>query len=108
MPVLAARARHRAGARVPHGITANAIYLAYALILFEPPEPGLEALVRAIQNPIACMPQWTRYATVTASAFLAAGRTVEAANEVEKGLTLATERHARGYRAPLLRLSPKS
>ncbi len=90
---------------VPHGITANAIHLAYALILLNRSEPALDGMVRAIHNPIVGMPQWTRYATVTASVFLAAGRTVEAANEVEKGLTLATERHARGYRAPLLRLS---
>jgi hypothetical protein len=50
------------------------------------------------------MPQWTRYGTVPASAYLAAGRIAEATGEVDKGLAMVTERQARGYRGPLLRL----
>jgi hypothetical protein len=41
---------------------------------------------------------------VTASAYLAADRPAEAQGEIEQGLSLASERRARGYRAQLLRL----
>jgi len=89
---------------LPHGTTANSLYLAYALILSNRRDAGLEALTRALQHQISFMPQWTRYGTVPAAAYLLAGRLAEAAAEVEKGLALIAERHARGYRAPLLRL----
>ena len=89
---------------LPHGVTANLLYLAYALILSDRRESGLEALGRAVHHQIAFMPQWTRYGTVTAGAYLAAGRIAEATGEVDKGLAMATERQARGYRGPLLRL----
>ena len=88
----------------PHGITANALYLAYALVLLGRHEPGLEALTRALEKPIAFMPQWTRYHTLPAVAYLLAGRLEEAAREAEQGLVLVTERQALGYRAPLLRV----
>jgi len=41
---------------------------------------------------------------VTASAYLAAGCLEQARAETRQGLTVAAERNARGYRAPLLRL----
>ena len=83
---------------------ANQLYLAYAHILSNRHESGLEALARAIQHDVAFTPQWTRYGTVTAGAYLAAGRIAEAASEVDRGLAMVTERQARGYRGPLLRL----
>jgi len=89
---------------LPHGVTANLLYLAYALIVSNRQESGLEALRRAVQHEITFMPQWTRYGTVTATAYLAAGCIAEAASEVDKGLAMVAERQARGYRGPLLRL----
>jgi class 3 adenylate cyclase len=89
---------------LPHGVTANLLYLAYALILSDRRESGLEALGRAVHHQIAFMPQWTRYGTVTAGAYLAAGCLAEATGEVDKGLAMVTERQASGYRGPLLRL----
>jgi ATP/maltotriose-dependent transcriptional regulator MalT len=41
---------------------------------------------------------------VTASTYVAAGCFEEARTELQHGLTAATQRNARGYRAPLLRL----
>jgi len=89
---------------LPHGVTANLLYLAYALILSNRHESGLEALDRAVQHEITFMPQWTRYGIVSAAAYLAAGRIVEAASEVDKGLAMVAERQARGYRGPLIRI----
>jgi hypothetical protein len=89
---------------IPHGVTANSLYLAYALVLSGRYEPGLEAVTRAMQKPITFMPQWTRYGTVPAIAYLLGGHLVEAAREADRGLALVTERGARGYRAPLLRI----
>jgi len=89
---------------LPHGVTANLLYLALALILSNRHESGLEMLGRAVQHEIVFMPQWTRFGTVPASAYLAAGRLAEAAVHVDKGLSMVTERRARGYRGPLLRL----
>jgi class 3 adenylate cyclase/tetratricopeptide (TPR) repeat protein len=89
---------------LPHGVTANLLYLALASILSNRHESGLEMLGRAVQHEIVFMPQWTRFGTVPASAYLAAGRPAEAAVHVDKGLSMVTERRARGYRAPLLRL----
>lgn len=62
---------------LPHGVTANLLYLAYALILSNRHESGLEALGRAVQHQIVFMPQWTCYGTVPAGAYLAAGRIAE-------------------------------
>ena len=90
--------------RYPTASLRNALYLAYALVLLGRHEPGLEALTRAVENPIAFMPQWTRYGTLPAVAYLLAGRLDEAAREADQGLALVTERQARGYRAPLLRV----
>ena len=89
---------------LPHGVTSNLLYLAYALILSNRHESGLEALDRAVQHEITFMPQWTRYGSVTAAAYLAAGRIVEATREVDKGLAMVAERQARGYRGPLIRM----
>ena len=88
----------------PHGITANSLYLAYALVLSGRHEPGLEVVARATQKSIAFMPQWTRYGTVPAVAYLLGGRLADAAAEADSGLALVAERGARGYRAPLLRI----
>jgi hypothetical protein len=57
-----------------------------------------------VQEPIAFMPQWTRYGTLPAVAYLLAGRLDEAADQADKGLALVMERRARGYRAALLRV----
>ena len=90
---------------IPHGVTANSLYLAYALVLSSRHDPGLEALARArMQTPIVFMPQWTRYGTVPAVVYLLGGRLAEAASEADRGLALAAERGALGYRAPLLRI----
>jgi hypothetical protein len=53
------------------------------------------------------MPQWTRYGTVPAVAYLLGGRLDAAASEAERGLAMVAERRARGYRAPLLRIQPE-
>jgi hypothetical protein len=79
---------------LPHGLTANALYLAYALVLLGRHESGLEALTRAVQKPIAFMPQCTRYGTLPAVAYLLANRLDEAADEADKGLALVSERQA--------------
>ena len=88
-----------------HGITANSLYLGYALLLLGDRERGLECLARAVEQPLGSFVlQWTRYRTVTASVYLAAGEIERAAAEVSEGLAEAVKRQARGYRAPLLRL----
>ena len=52
----------------PHGSVVNSLYLAYALMLMNRREAGLESLTRALQHHIAFMAQWTRYGTISASA----------------------------------------
>ncbi len=88
-----------------HGIVGNSLYLGYGLLLLGRRERGLECLARGLGQLVGgFIPQWTRYATVTASAYLAAGHLSEAHSEITQGLSLATERQARGYLPPLLRL----
>jgi tetratricopeptide (TPR) repeat protein len=87
-----------------HGICANAIYLAWALVLEGGRDRALEYLARGLERPAGTYLQWTRFGTVTASAYLAAGRPDAARQEIARGFAAATERDARGYRAPLLRL----
>jgi tetratricopeptide (TPR) repeat protein len=86
----------------------NETYLAYALILVGEAERGLEHLNRAAGRQVAFKPQHTRYSTVTANAYLAARRPIEARAEIDKGLALVADRHARGYRGPLLRLGAEA
>ena len=77
-------------------------YFAYALALLGRREQALEFLAEIRQH----MPSWDvgRYGTVAASAYLAAGCPGEARVEIRQALAAATERNARGHRAPLLRL----
>src|SRR5260370_8523336 len=76
---------------LPHGVTANLLYLAYALILSNRHESGLEALGRAVQLPITFTPQWTRYGTIPPAAYLAAGRIADPAAEVAERLAQVAE-----------------
>jgi tetratricopeptide (TPR) repeat protein len=78
---------------------------AYALILLGERERGLECLARVLEKSTGVQntPRWHHYATVTASAYLAAGCPEEARAEIRQGLAPATE-NAWGYRAPWLRL----
>ena len=75
-----------------HGICANAIYLAWALLLDGGRARALEYLTRGLERPTGALLQWTRFGTVTASAYLAAGRPEAAGQEIARGLTAATER----------------
>ena len=85
---------------------------AYALILLGERERGLECLARGVEKSTGvaitpgarATPRWHHYATVTASAYLAAGCPEEARAEIRQGLAAATERNAWGYRSPWLRL----
>jgi len=89
-----------------HGTIRASSYLAYTLVLLGERERGLECLARVHEmSTEAIDARWvTGYGTVTASAYLAAGCPEEARAEIRQGLAAATERNARGYRAPLLRL----
>ncbi|MGH7318397.1 MAG: hypothetical protein ACRELA_02055 [Candidatus Rokuibacteriota bacterium] len=92
-----------------HGIISSSLYLGYGLLLLGQRERGLECVARALQRSVgAFMPQWTRYGTMTAGAYLAGGRLADARAEIAQGLALVTERNARGYRAPLLRLQAEA
>jgi tetratricopeptide (TPR) repeat protein len=86
-----------------HGICANAIYLAWALLL-DARSGAFDYLARGLAHPPGALYQWTRFGTVTASAYLTDGRLAEAGREISRGLEAVNERDARGYRAPLLRL----
>jgi len=82
-------------------------YFAYALTLLGERDRGLEVLARVLE-PLAegLTPQWDvgRNHMLTASVYLAAGCPGEARVVVRQGLAAVTERNARAYRAPLLRL----
>ncbi len=85
-------------------------YFAYALTLLGQRERGLELLSRVLeQSTEGLTPPWDlgRHQTLTASVYLAAGRPEEARVEVRQGLAATTERNARAYRAPLLRLEAR-
>jgi tetratricopeptide (TPR) repeat protein len=87
-----------------HGICANGIYLAWAALLTGNQARGLECLTRGLERTPGALMQWTRYGTVSAAAYLAAGRPDEARRVIAHGLAEVAARDARGYRAPLLRL----
>jgi len=87
-----------------HGICANAIYLAWALLLTGHHARGLEYLDRGLARNAGAPLQWTRFGTVTAAAYLIAQRPDQARRVITAGVTALAERDARGYRAPLLRL----
>jgi class 3 adenylate cyclase/tetratricopeptide (TPR) repeat protein len=87
-----------------NGICVNGIYLAWAALLTGNQARGLECLARGLERPPGALLQWTRYGTVTAAAYLAAGRPDEARRVIARGLAEVAARDARGYRAPLLRL----
>jgi tetratricopeptide (TPR) repeat protein len=75
------------------------------VILLGERERGLECLTRVLEKStgIQNTPRWHHYATVTASAYLAAGCPEEARAEIRQGLAAATE-NAWGHRAPWLRV----
>ena len=87
-----------------HGLCANGVYLAWAALLTGNRARGLECLERGLERPAGALMQWTRFGTVTAAVYLAAGRPDEARRLIAQGLTAVAERDARGYRASLLRL----
>ena len=87
-----------------HGICANGVYLAWAYVLGGNGPRGLEYLARGLERPAGALLQWTRFGTVTAATYLAAQRPHEARDIIASSLTAMTERGARGYHAPLLRL----
>ena len=87
-----------------HGICANGMYLAWALLVRGERDRGLETLHRGLERQAGALLQWTRFGTVTAAAYLAAERPDEARRAIATGLMAVAERGARGYRAPLLRL----
>ena len=99
-----ARPGHCRGARLVHGICANAIYLAWALLLGGGRADAFDYLARGLARPAGALYQWTRFGTVTASACLAGGRLDEAEREIARGWEGVAGREAHGYRAPLLRL----
>ncbi len=80
-------------------------HLAYALALLGEGERGVGCLARALERWTGRM---TRRVpgrqTMIASAYVAAGFLEEARAEIQRGLAEATERNARGFLAPLLRL----
>jgi class 3 adenylate cyclase/tetratricopeptide (TPR) repeat protein len=87
-----------------HGICANGLYLAWALLLDGQRTAGLDCLARGLARPAGALLQWTRFHTVTATLYLMAGQRAAARTEITRGLAASAEREARGYRAPLLRL----
>ncbi len=89
-----------------HGTVRTSARLAYTLALLGERERGLECLARAIERWSGTMMlgYGLGHRTLTASAYLAAGRPEEARAAIQQGLAVATEGRARGYQAPLLRL----
>jgi tetratricopeptide (TPR) repeat protein len=89
---------------VTHGICANGVYLAWALCLAGERTRGLDHLDRALERHATALMQWTRFGTVTATAYLASGRLTDARRVLSAGMAAAAEREARGYHATLKRL----
>jgi class 3 adenylate cyclase/tetratricopeptide (TPR) repeat protein len=89
---------------LPHGICANGVYLAWVSFLSNQHERGLDCLERGLERHAPVALQWTRYGSVTATAYLEAGRPDHARRVIAEGLTTARERGAQGYVGPLLRL----
>jgi tetratricopeptide (TPR) repeat protein len=90
------------------GTVRAAALLAYTLVLLGERDRGLEFLARAGERSAKARVTHhgpaTGYGTVTASAYLVANRTTEAAIELQHGLAAVAARNARGYRPSLLRL----
>jgi tetratricopeptide (TPR) repeat protein len=83
----------------------NSSHLAYTLVLLGERERALGCLARALERWAgAIVSQQLGYRTMTASVYLAAGCLEEAGADIRRGLAEATERDARGFLAPLLRL----
>jgi predicted ATPase/class 3 adenylate cyclase len=91
-----------------HGTCANGIYLAWALLLDGRPHGALDLLAHGLAREPGALLQWTRFRTVTASAYLAAGQVEAARQEIARGLAAVAERDARGYRPSLLRLEAEA
>jgi ATP/maltotriose-dependent transcriptional regulator MalT len=92
-----------------HGVCANAVYLGWAAALSGDHGRAIELVERGIeQRAGGAVMQWTRYGTVTARVYLAAGRLAPARQALAEGAQAARERQARGYRAPLLRLEAEA
>ena len=87
-----------------HGVCANGLYLAWASLLGGDRARGLEYLERGLERPAGAQLQWTRFGSVPAAVYLAAGCPDKARPIIARGLADVTERDARGYRGPLLRL----
>ena len=79
-------------------------YLAYALVLLGKSQECLQCLARTVPSSTGAKPPWHGYGAMRARAYLAADCRDEAYGEIRHGLVAATERNARGYRGPLLRL----
>jgi tetratricopeptide (TPR) repeat protein len=90
-----------------HSTVAGGIYLAHALALGGRHEEGLATLGKALEAARGGYPLvnvWAKFGSLPAAVFLAAGQLAEARSEIERGLSLLTERHALGHRAALLSL----
>ena len=92
-----------------HGVCANAVYLGWAAALSGDHGRAIDLIERGLeQRSGGAVMQWTRYGTVTAAVYLAAERLAPARQALAEGAQAATERQARGYRAPLLRLEAEA
>jgi hypothetical protein len=91
-----------------HGVCANAVYLGWAAALSGDHGRAIEFVERGLEQRSGAVLQWTRYGTVTAAVYLAAQRPALAQQALAEGGRAAAERHARGYRAPLLRLEAEA
>src|SRR2546426_12825533 len=87
-----------------HGVCANGLYLAWASLLAGDRARGVEYLERGLERPAGAQLQWTRFGSVPAAGYLAAGRPDEAPPIIARGLADGTARDAPGYRGPPLRL----
>jgi class 3 adenylate cyclase/tetratricopeptide (TPR) repeat protein len=82
----------------PHGIRGNALFLAWVRALLGDQVRGLDHLRDAFEQPLGSFDlQWTRYGTVTASAYLAAHQPDKARAAVAAGLAAVGARRANGH-----------
>ncbi len=87
----------------------NSSHFAHALVLLGEHERGLGCLARALERWAGRIrPHHLGYRTKTASVYLAAGCLETAVADIRRGLGEATERNARGFLAPLLRLEAET
>src|SRR5204863_260378 len=75
-----------------HGVCANGLYLAWASLLGGDRARGLEYLERGLERPAGAQLQWTRFGSVPAAVYLAAGRPDEARPIIARGLADVAER----------------